>query len=74
MRYHIGDRFVLDGTIVEVKFINNKKAWLFPVEHLEDDDGQQLLPWCSVACVDEKGQTSDGRKIDFITKDDCGAV
>lgn len=58
MKYHIGDRFLLDTLEVEVLFINKGLAWLGPVE-----DEPELFKGCVYFKVDEKGYTPEGKRI-----------
>lgn len=71
MKFHIGDKFLVQEVECEIQFINQDYAWLFPIE---DDSAKSVLKGVALARIDKKGRLADGTKAVPIAELPCGAV
>ncbi len=74
MLYSIGDKFLVQGIECEVKYVNNKKAWVAPIEDTEFENGKKLLKCITIEVLDEKGRDSKGNKAQVLNNSECQAV
>ncbi len=63
MKYQIGDRFLVQGIPCEIKYINNDKAWVFPLDVEEQGNGNTLNPCIAFEVINKKGLDSKGNKV-----------
>lgn len=78
MKYHVGDKFIVNGVEGIVKYVNNGYAWLFPLQDqisFENSfNGSQLMSGLAFAKLDEKGRLSDGTRAFAVINTECAAV
>lgn len=73
MLYSIGDQFLVRNVVCEVRFINNGKAWLFPVE--DSEYGEDFYITClAYEVLDNRGRTRSGEKAAVVVNARSGAV
>lgn len=70
MKYHLNDKFILNGIECHVAFINSKEHALLVPEY--DENG--LLKGVVFAELDTKGRSKDGKKAIPVNNTDCCAV
>ena len=73
MKYTLGDKFIVKNIECEVKYINNGKAWVFPLEDL-DFNGKRYLACACFEVLDEKGIDSTGNKALVLHNKECKSV
>lgn len=75
MLYNVGDKFVVRNVLCEVRFVNNDKAWVFPVDdEINYSAGQFYLSCMAFDVLDGKGKNKAGEKAKPVINKDCGAV
>lgn len=76
MKYHVGDKFLIDNEIEAVVcHVNNGKAWLSPLSEEDTFRGEKLLLGVCFVVLSEKGRLPDGTKaLPISDVSFCGAV
>lgn len=67
MIFRIGDKFLIQGILTEVRYINAGKAWAFPVDDEQAEYGRTHLSCVALDTIDEKGRDSKGNKVKAVT-------
>lgn len=69
MLYHLYDKFLVDGVLTEVLYINAGKAWVAPVE------GESVgLKGICIDVLDEKGRNKRGHRAISVVSENSMAV
>lgn len=74
MLYGIGNKFLVDGILSEVRYINNNKAFVCPVEDTPGEHGRMMLRCVVFDVLDEKGRSKSGCKAIPVNESPSGAV
>lgn len=75
MIYNIGDKFLVKNVLCEVRFVNQNKAWVAPVENDVDYLTGRFYQTCTTFDVlDEKGCDTSGNRAQAVHNKDCAAV
>lgn len=76
MLYSLYDKFIVDGILCQVRYINHGKAWVSPVDDADADagEGKTHYTFITMAVLDEKGRDRNGRKALVVTNIQSGAV
>ncbi len=74
MLYSIHDKFIVDGVLCEVLYINNNMAWVFPLDDGFNEKNQRVLQKVSFNVLDDKGYDKAGKKAIVVNNMQSGAV
>lgn len=74
MLYSLGDKFVVQGVLCEVRFISHKKALVCPAEDGYDREGRRVLMGLVMNVLDERGKDLQKNKAFSVTNKECQAV
>lgn len=66
MLFQLGDKFVVQGILTEVRYINAGKAWVFPIEDEKAEFGRMHLTCVAIDTIDENGNDSKGDKAKSV--------
>ncbi len=74
MLYSLYDKFLVNGILCQVRYINHGKAWVAPIDDLEGTEGKTLYSFVTFEVLDEKGRDRAGNKALVVTNTESGAV
>lgn len=75
MMYQIGDKFIVQDVLCEVRYINCGKAWVVSLEDVESRPGEMRhLSFIAFAVLDEIGYDKSGNKAVVVNNIQSGAV
>lgn len=77
--FHLGDKFLISGIVVEVVYINHGKAWLSPVVDGEHDpkhyhEGSRLLKGLAFTKINKLFKTPKGALAVPLDNNGCAAL